>query len=375
MSVVRRATVRRWACVLSGVLLLVAVPPALAARPVAEVADVRTDELSARIRSSDGVAHAGLVEIRGSIGLPNLPRLTSVSRLLSGTTRARVWWAGPQHWRVATLTPTGERDLVPHRNGAALWDSDTGTSRLLYGFPAVRLPRADDLLPPQAARRLLAALGPAERFERIPARRVAGRAAAGLRVVPADPRSSITAVDLWVDPPSGLPLALELRTAGVAAPVLATRFLDLRLGVPPAAAVSSARAPQARSHRYGGGDLASSVDRYAPWRLPPRLADLPRTRAPGSLGGVATYGEGLTRFVVLPLPGDVAGEAIRRGRTITAPLEVAGGEALPLDRPPLRIVLARGADYAHAYLLAGTVRPEVLNAAVTELFAHPPEHR
>ena len=381
MSVVTRATRRRWTTVLAGVLLLGSVPPALAALPADDPArGASASELAQRVRGTDGVDHDGLVEVRGQFGLPSLPRLDEVTRLLDGTTRSRVWWDSPARWRVSTLTPTGERDTAQTRRGPAVWDYESTTTTLLLGDPALRLPRADDLLPPQAARRVLGGLGPGDRVERIPPRRIAGVDAAGLRIVPADRRSSVAEVDIWVHGETALPLALELRAAGRDAPVLSSSFLSVGFETPTQAETAAARPPGGRLRTSSTPDLASTVDRYAPWILPNSLAGLRSSEAPRGLRdaetlGAATYGTGLTRFVLLPLPSDVAGEAMDRARQIAAPLPVEGGEALPLHRPLLSVVLARAEDNYHAYLLVGTVQPEVLTTAVRELFANPPEAR
>src|SRR5688500_288091 len=102
VSVVTRAARRRWAAVLGGVLVLGAVPPAIAALPVTEpAASDSAAALAERVRRSDGVAHEGLAEIVGHLGLPDLPRLDDTARLLGGQTRARVWWADATRWRVA----------------------------------------------------------------------------------------------------------------------------------------------------------------------------------------------------------------------------------------------------------------------------------
>ena len=381
MSVVTAAARRRWATVLAGVLLLGAVPPALAALPASEPAPQSSAaDLLERARGSDAVPHEGLAEVRGQFGLPSLPRLDETARLLDGTTRTRIWWASPRRWRAASLTPTGERDTAQSGIGPAVWDYDATTTTYLLGDPELRLPRADDLLPPQVVRRLLGGLGPDDRVERIPARRVAGIDAAGLRILPADPRSSIEAVDIYVEPATALPLRLELRAAGREQPVLSSSFLEVGLETPTAdeTAVASPRGGRVRTSNTP--DLASTVDRYAPFVLPNALAGMRSSEAPRGIRGAETYGAamygtGLTRFVVLPLPGDVASEAIQRGRQLALPLDVEGGEAIPLHRPLLSVVLARSDDNYHAYLLAGTVSPEVLTTAVRELFADPPEAR
>lgn len=386
MSVVRRAALRRWATVLTGIALLCSIPPVLAARPLTEPPGAPVDSLVAQALASAAVPHSGLTEVQARLGLPVLPQLAAVSRLLNGRTRARVWWASPARWRVAELTATGERDLTKVRQGIATWDYDNRVTRTVTGEPAIRLPRVDDLLPPQAARRLLNTLGPDDRVERIPAQRVAGITAVGLRIRPGDSRSRISDVSMWLHPATGLPLAIEVRDPRHEEAVLSTRFLDVSLDVPPSAVTESVNPSGSRRETSRTTDFAADVDRSGPWRLPERLAGLPRADARTSVGGVTggagTYGRGLTRFVVLPLRADVASDALRRTRVLARPLEIAGGEAVPLERPLLTVVVARGDPSTlpgqagdHAYLLAGTVDVGLLTDAVTELFEDPPPPR
>ena len=72
----------------------------------------------------------------------------------------------------------------------------------------IRLPDASDLLPPTLARALLQDVGD-EELARLPSRRVAGMAAPGVRLVPADRRGP-GPLDLWAEPQTGLPLRVEV---------------------------------------------------------------------------------------------------------------------------------------------------------------------
>ena len=183
-------------------------------------------------------------------------------------------------------------------------------------------------------------------LQALPARRVAGRSADGVRLLPRDPdRTTVEAVDLWVDPGSGLPLRVEVRADGEDEPVLTSLLLDLDLGAPPASSTDFDRPRRADVTVGDAPDVAAAVDRFAPYRLPESLAGLPRRpRAPlTGDGGVATYGEGLTAMAVLPLPGDVARRLVDRidddgdGRTarVSTPLvnaQVSAGRRAGLPR-------------------------------------------
>ena len=192
----------------------------------------------------------------------------------------------------------------------------------------VRLPRVDDLLPPQAARRLLAALTPADHVTAGPSRRIGGIQAAGVHVVPGSPDSTVGALDVWVDPGSGLPLAVAVRDrSGLTA--LETSFLDVDLRRPADADVAPPLPENARIEIGNAPDLVSLVDDYPRQRFPWALAGL--RRAVGVLHGSATYGTGLARFVVIPLPPGAADDVLDAMRLRTKVEEVPAGQLAVID--------------------------------------------
>ena len=310
MSVVSGPARRRWLVVAAGVALLVAgvvARPAaaelLAGRP-ADAADPR-EVLGRAITAAP--AYSALSESRGTLGLPDLPGLGGVAALLGGTTRARVWWSGPRAWRVAVLDQTGERDTYGTPDGVVEWFYERRELETTVGEPGARLPRADDLVAPAAARRLLAGVGPADRVVSLGTRRVAGRWADGVRVTPDARASTIGHADVWVDRESGLPLRLEV-VDRVGVEALATTLSEVSLTRPPAAVVHSPPTSTARRELLTAPDLVAAVDRATPWPMPDSLAGLPATRS--LLEGTGRTASGLVRLVVLPLPGRVTREAL-----------------------------------------------------------------
>src|SRR4249919_1751796 len=99
MSVVSGAAAGRWAIAAVVTVVVASAPAAYTRLPTAE-SSLRPAQLLAQARHSTRVAHSGLAESRGNLGLPDLPRLGEVAALLGGTTRARVWWRSPRHFRV-----------------------------------------------------------------------------------------------------------------------------------------------------------------------------------------------------------------------------------------------------------------------------------
>jgi hypothetical protein len=378
MSVATRGTARRWGLALVGLLAVGLAPPAWARLP-ADESSLSPQQLVTRARHSGGVAHSGLVESTGTLGLPDLPRLGDVAALLGGTTRSRVWWRSPQSWRVDRITPTGESGTYAIPGGVSTWDFESGAVDQDIDVSAVRLPRVDDLLPPQAARRALAGVTRRDRLAPLPARRVAGRPADGVRITPTGGSSTVGHLDLYVDEDTGLPLSLLVVPRGSSDPALRTSFVQVSFGRPSTGAVRPRVPPFARVRTSVTPDLAAAVDRYAPFALPETLAGSDRSADLVGGGGTATYGEGLARFVVLPLwsrLGRSASDAAVAGGG--SPVDVGSqGEAVLVGTPLLNAVVVLDGDgrRSRSYLIAGTVVPDVLQAAARGLLDRPPTFR
>ncbi|HVE62494.1 MAG TPA: hypothetical protein VNB94_01645, partial [Mycobacteriales bacterium] len=221
---------RRWAAVLSGVAVLASLPAAIAALPVAD-SSISAADLLTRIRASTPVAYQGYAESRAGLTLPDVREVGDVLELLGESTSMRVWYAGPQAFRVDALHPAGEKNLAVDGTGSWIWDSFEQRATRMEGESEVRLARPADLLPPELSRRMAAA-AKAEEVTRIPPRRVAGRAAPGLRITPRSAETTIGRVDIWAEPRTGLPLAVEVTTRTGTRPVIAALFLDLELRRP-----------------------------------------------------------------------------------------------------------------------------------------------
>ena len=354
----------RWAVVAAGVAVLVLLPSVVAAIPARTTA-LSGEELLRRVRASADVGWSGYAESSGTLVLPDVRELGDLPALLGSTTRARAWWRGPQSWRVDALSLTGETDTVRDGGGTWTWQSEQRQAVRVLGDPEVRLPTAADLLPPTLGRRLAGT--PDVEVTRLPARRVAGRSVDGVRLVPRDPSgTTVAAVELWVEPRTGLPLQVEVRVDGQDAPALRAVLLDLELERPPSARTAFVPPRQSATTVVAAPDLVALSDRYAPYRLPDELAGLPRQEVgEGSRGGVGAYGRGLQSVAVVPLPRDVARRAIRRidpeGDRRTAVVET----------PLLSAVIARDGR-RRAYLLVGAVPLERLTTVLAQLRADPP---
>ena len=344
--------------------------PSLAGAIPADAADVPPQQLLERVRASQAVGWSGYGESRGSLVLPDVRELDDLPGLVGGTSRTRAWWRGPDDWRVDALTLVGEVDTTRDADGGWTWRSADRQAVRIVGELDARLPAAADLMAPALGHRLAGTQDVA--LSALPDRRVAGRAAAGVRLEPRDPATTtVRAVDLWAEPETGLPLRVEVHAAGEDAPVLVSVLLDLELSTPPPDRTDFARPTGASVVVGEAPDVAAIADRFAPYELPGRLAGLPR-RARTALstgGGVGTYGDGFSALAVVPLPYDV-------GQRLVDRIETDDGDDRTdeVSTPLVNAVVALARD-DRAYLLVGTVPPDVLRTALVQLRASPPPFR
>jgi hypothetical protein len=362
LSVVRHAKRRRWALVVLVTALLIGVPAAVSAvLPRGQATDPA--QLRALITASGSRSYQGYAESNGQLGLPDLPNLGDVTSLLSGTTRMRSWYASPNQSRVDVLTVGGERDIYRTPGGEYTWDYAANMLTELIGDPPVRLPRAGDLLPPDLARRILAA-APDDQVSALMPQRVAGIAAPGIRLTPADPDTTIGRVDIWADPVSGLPLRVEVTARGQAAPIVSTAFQEIDFTTPDLPSKTPSPAPGSGFSVASAPDVTRALGAIGQVPLPPTLAG--RQLHTGDIGGL--YGTGLASFFVLALPRNLGNDATNAATSAGATtITLPGGTAVSQAIPPLSLMVARSTVSRRTYLLAGLVQPSVLQQAAREL--------
>lgn len=361
VSVVRAERGRRWAVVAVVAVALVTLPSLVVAlRPAGPGADA--GRLRDLVLASAAKPYQGLAQSRGSLAIPELPDLADVSALFSTTTTTRAWYAGPDRYRVAVLTTTGEHDVYHLPEGEYTWDYGANMLTQLTGDPAVRLPRAGDLLPPELARWALRS-APADPVSALPPRNIAGVPAAGFRLVPADPATTIGGVDVWADPVTGVALRVEVTARGQRAPMLSSEFQDVSQTAPVVTAPGPV--PGSGFTITNAPDLSGALGALGRARLPTSLGGRPvRTANFGGVQGAALYGTGLATFAVVAVPRAVADGAAdaagKAGGTTTA-------QAVQLSVTPLSLAIVRPPGSRRGYLLAGLVTPAVLTAAAADL--------
>lgn len=385
IAAVRR---RRWAVVVGVLALVIAVPAVIASWPVRPATALSPVTLRDRVTASADVPWSGYAEASGGLNLPDVAQFSDVTTLLSGTSRLRVWYAAPDESRVDQLYPTGERSRYTTPRGQAVWDYGAQLLTLVRRDPVVRLPRPDDLPPPQLARRLLSGTAPDDAVTPLPARRLAGVDAAGFRVTVADPRTTVGAVDVWADPASGLPVAVEVRTKDAAGrladgPVVVSTMLDLDQSPPDPAVLAPRAGPGAGTTRSPTSDLFGILGRGSPAAVPDTVDGITRERPQRGFGAIGQYGTSLSQLVVVPLPADLAtsllsnisrGGSASRTIAVTAPPASFGragsAQAGALESPLLQLAVLRVGG--RAWAVGGLVPDAVLDRAVSDLAGSAP---
>jgi hypothetical protein len=358
---------RRWSVVVALVAVLAALPAIVGALP-ADDADVSAADLRAAVLDSVGVGFSGYAVSAGGLALPVGDRLPAVADLLSDRTTLRVWWRGPDEHRVDVVSAAGETGVHADAGGTWTWEYESATATRTAPA-ALALPAPPDLVPASLGRRLVSEAADGE-LSRIGARRVAGRDALGLRLVPAAPAASVARVDVWADAGTGLPLAVEVVAEDASVPALDTRFLDLDPTVPPAHVVAFTPPADARvrTGQDPEGLLREADRRLAPVALPGELAGLPRRALDGAPQAVGLYGSGVTLLAVAPVPRRLA-SAIRSALD-AAPDAVRDERGTRVAAGPLGLMLV-DAPGAGTRLLTGTVTLDALADAASALTGGP----
>jgi hypothetical protein len=359
----------RWIVVVTGVALLCCLPLVASALP-ASAPNFTPRQLENRILASQQLSFSGYAESNATFGLPPLSAFSSVTPLLDGVTRMRVWQAAPDHWRVDTLSDTGEDDTYQFGDATYVWDSGEQLLTGIFGAEVIRLPRAADLMPAALAVRILNESGPGAKVSLLPPRRVAGQNAAGLRIAPASPRSTIARADIWASPQTGLPLLVEVFGRGSARPALQTQFLQAGPWTPDIGVLTPQHGPGTGFTTTTPSSFAGVLKTLDDEVLPAALAGQARQRSPVPQIGV--YGSGLTAFAVLTFRHD-SGEqlldtALDAGAT---PLNFAAGTGAVASAPLINLVLVHPGTSPDTFLLVGLVSKATLEQAAGVLAAKP----
>lgn len=353
----------RWALVAALAALLVTSPFVVQAWPT-PASGLTAVEVAERVAAAGDHGYSGTVASRGGIELPGEETIGGVAKILGRDGVLRVWWQDPSTWRVATVRPSGETDIFHSGTQSTRWVYE---SRNVTTYPdaRVRLPNSTDVLPPLLAARVLDGARP-EELSRLPTRRVAGRVAVGVRLVPGDRQSSIGHVDVWSDLETGLGLRVELY--GEQGPsVLATTFTGVDTGRPDPEAMRFTAPPGSHPRYDDTIDLAALAEKYDFREVPATLAGLPQ-RVSGTAVGL--YGRGPTVLLAVAIRPGEAQDLRRELRSRPGTTCLRDGD-LVQSGPVTMMLTRRPWPFAADWLVAGTVTQDALVQAGRELPRRP----
>jgi outer membrane lipoprotein-sorting protein len=184
--------------------------------------------------------------------LPALPATgnpTSLSSLLTGSHTVRVWYASPDHFRLAAPESLSESDVIRDGSTAWLWQSTlnqvTKFTLPAHSAAAKQAVPKQPLTPQQAAQQVLAAVGPTTTVSVASNVTVAGQAAYGLVLAPKDARSLVGQVQIDVDGRNGVPLRLQVFARGASSPAFQIGYTAIQFVTPASADLSFTPPPGA----------------------------------------------------------------------------------------------------------------------------------
>jgi outer membrane lipoprotein-sorting protein len=252
-------------------------------------------------RDAPPPALTGTVVETASLGLPQLPGASnqnSVTSLLAGSHTIKVWYADPQHIRLAVPVQMSETDAIRDGRQVSVWQSNSNTvtrmqlpAKASAAAPAKAVPSQVPLTPQQAASQALKAVGPSTRVTVDRTVTVAGQPAYQLVLSPKSGSSLIGRVSIAIDATRNVPLRVQVFARGAASPAIQVGFTSISF-VKPAAANFNFTTP--------AGAKVKVVN--------PTAVDGPRASAKGAKasGGRQVIGKGWLSVAVLP-ESDLAG--------------------------------------------------------------------
>ncbi|HEU5418606.1 MAG TPA: hypothetical protein VFV41_13035 [Streptosporangiaceae bacterium] len=281
------------------------------------------------------------IQLTASLGLPDLPGAGDSSAalsplsLLSGTHSANLWYADPQHVRIAEPVRLGESDLRRDGRQVWLWNSrdQTATHIVLPAaanhavprVPATPRPGGTMPTPQQVARQILAAVGPSTTVSVQRNVEVAGQAAYQIALAPRASGSLIGRVTIAIDAARSFPLRVQVFARGSASPAFQLGFTSLSFGRP--AASNFSFTPPA-------GAKVKTVRPPVPAR-PGMLPGMPRSKS-GFLG----FAPG-KRLVFAGKQGKVVVVDPATGRRVTMRLPHGRHLVLPASDLPGKVVTGK----------------------------------
>ena len=324
----------------------------------------------------------GTVVETASLGIPQLPgsqNPAQITSLLAGSHTVKVWYDGSRRMRLAVPVPMGETDFIRNGTTAWLWQSSSDSvTRILLpkhqaGAREPVMPRTP-LTPQQAAKQVLAAVGPSTRVTTEANVTVAGQAAYQLVLAPKSSSSLIGKITIALDAQHlTVPLRVQVFAKNAATPAFQVGYTSISFVTPAASNFEFTPPAGAKVHTVGSA-LPSGWTGYAPQQ--------------GMHSGLRVIGKDWTSVVVLPAaalsevagPGNAAGVAGQAARSASGgggqlngaavlgamlgaahPVHGAWGSGRLLHTSLVSMLITNG------HVLIGAVTPAALYAAAAHV--------
>jgi hypothetical protein len=254
----------RWA-VPGGAIAVVAGAIAASAITVAQAAPGLPSRTPAQLLAAVGAQTGppppltGTVVETAHLGIPQLPGSDSPNNtmsLLSGSHTVKVWYGDPRHIRLAVPVQGAETDFIRNGNTGWIWQSsqDSVTRFVLPAGDHARVKAGGEwqgkpLTPQEAAKRVLAAVGPSTRVTTQSNVMVAGQAAYQLVLAPKDTRSLVGKITIALDGAHpGVPLRVQVFARGATSPAFQVGYTSISFVQPAAANFAFTPPSGARVH-------------------------------------------------------------------------------------------------------------------------------
>ena len=335
-------------------------------------------------RDAPPPALTGTVVETASLGLPQLPGTSdqsSVTALLTGSHTIKVWYADPQHIRLAVPVTMSETDVIRDGRQVSVWQSKSNTVTRMQ-LPARAsaaeaharaLPSQVPLTPQEAASQALKAVGPSTRVSVERNVTVAGQPAYQLVLSPKASGSLIGRVAIAVNATRNVALRVQVFARGAASPAIQVGYTSISFVKPAAANFAFTTPPGAKvkvvsPHRDSSAHMRA---RHAKSGGEPQVigkdwlsvAVLPASDLAGVMGaGSASAGAaGVGNQSVTSGPGDggVIAAALMHSAT---PVHGAWGSGRLLRTSLASVLITNSGP-----VLVGSVTPAVLYAAAAQV--------
>jgi outer membrane lipoprotein-sorting protein len=310
VSVFRSRPALRW--LVPSAAAVVVIGGGAAAGTIAASADPSLPQRSAAqllvdVQNAKVAGLSGTVVETADLGLPPLSGLAGgqggmdVSKLVTGSNTARVWYAGQDRVRVALLGPLGETDVI--RNGPDVWTWQSRNNSATHlkvpagaaGHRPATLAERVPSTPQEAADAALAAIDPSTVVSTTGAASVAGRDAYELVLTPRDTASLVGQVRLAIDAQQHIPLRVEVYAKGANNPAVRIAFQQISFTVPDAQQFTFNPPAGATVHNETAAGLHRKQGRPGAEAGPPKGVAEP-----------TVVGKGWTSVLVAKLPASAA---------------------------------------------------------------------